>query len=265
MDVAALALAGVFAGVMSGLLGIGGGALIVPVLVIVFEAQQVAPDVVMHAALGTSLATIIFTTMSSTLAHHRVGAVDWPIFRRIAPAIVIGTLLGAALADQLSSRTLKALFVVFMFGIALQMARGTSATRAHAKLPGAVGMNIAGGIVGAASALFGIGGGSLSVPFLTWCSVPVKRAVATAAAIGTPLAISGTVGYLIAGLDAPHRPAGSVGYIVVPAFAAIVVASAIAAPLGARLAHQLSDVVLRRVFAVFVALLGLRMLWGLVP
>lgn len=264
MDVTMLALAGIFAGVMSGLLGIGGGALIVPVLVIVFEAQQVAPDVIMHAALGTSLATIIFTAMSSTLAHHGVGAVDWAIFRRIAPAIVIGTLLGAALADQLSSRTLKALFVIFMFGIALQMARGTSATRAHAKLPGATGMNMAGGIIGIASALFGIGGGSLSVPFMTWCSVPVKRAVATAAAIGVPLAISGAVGYLVAGLNAPNRPAGSVGYIVLPAFAAIVVASAVAAPLGARLAHKLSDVVLRRVFAVFVALLGLRMLWGLV-
>ena len=263
MDVALLALAGMFAGVMSGLLGIGGGALIVPVLVIVFEAQQVAPDVVMHAALGTSLATIIFTTMSSTFAHQRVGAVDWPIFRRIAPAIVIGTLLGVALADQLASRTLKALFVAFMFGIALQMARGTSATRPHAKLPGAVGMNIAGGIIGIASALFGIGGGSLSVPFMTWCSVPVKRAVATAAAIGTPLAISGTVGYLVAGLNAPNRPAGSVGYVVLPAFAAIVIASALAAPFGARLAHKLSDTLLRRVFAVFVALLGLRMLWGL--
>lgn len=263
MDVLTLALAGGFAGVMAGLLGIGGGALIVPVLVIVFESQHVAPDVVMHAALGTSLATIVFTTISSAYAHHRKGAVDWAIFRRIAPAIVVGTLLGAALADQLTSRTLKLLFVIFMFGIAVQMARGTSATRAHAKLPGALGMNIAGTAIGVVSALFGIGGGSLSVPFMTWCSVPVKRAVATAAAIGVPLAISGTLGFLIAGMDEPNRPAGSVGYIVLPAFGAIVVASALAAPLGARLAHRLSDTVLRRVFAVFVTLLGLRMLWGL--
>jgi hypothetical protein len=263
-DLLILLVMGGVAGAMAGLLGIGGGALIVPVLVIVFEGQQVNPDVIMQAALGTSLATIVFTALSSTLAHHRRGAVDWTIFRRIAPGIVIGTFAGAWLADALATRTLKIMFVVFMFAVAAQFARGTMATRAHARLPGAAGTGFAGLVIGIASALFGIGGGSLSVPFMTWCSVPVKRAVATSAAIGLPIAVSGAFGYLLAGLGEPGRPPWSLGYIVLPAFAGIVVASTLAAPFGARLAHRLSDVTLRRIFALFVAVLGLRMLWGLV-
>lgn len=263
MEILALLVMGGLAGVMAGLLGIGGGALIVPVLVIVFEGQGVNPAIIMQAALGTSLATIVFTAISSTYAHHRRGAVNWTIFRRIAPGIVIGTFLGSFVADALTSRVLQIMFVVFMFAVAAQMARGTMATSAHARLPGQAGMSLAGGIIGVASALFGIGGGSLSVPFMTWCSVPVKQAVATAAAIGLPIAIAGATGYLIAGLDAPGLPPWSIGYIVLPAFAGIVVASTLAAPFGARLAHRLSDATLRRIFALFVAILGLRMLWGL--
>jgi uncharacterized membrane protein YfcA len=263
MELLTLLTMGGLAGLMAGLLGIGGGALIVPVLVIVFEGQGVNPHIIMQLALGTSLATIVFTAISSAGAHHRRGTLDWTVFRRIAPAIVIGTLLGAAIADQLASRTLQWMFVVFMFAIAAQFSRGTTATRAHARLPGLFGMNLAGTIIGVASALFGIGGGSLSVPFMTWCSVPVKRAIGTSAAIGLPIAVSGAVGYIVAGWNEPNLPPWSFGYVVLPAFAGIVVASTAAAPLGARLAHRLSETVLRRIFALFVALLGLRMLWGL--
>ncbi|MHB8535888.1 MAG: sulfite exporter TauE/SafE family protein [Sulfuricaulis sp.] len=264
MDILTLVLMGGVAGMMAGLLGIGGGALIVPVLVIVFEGQGVNPEVIMHSALGTSLATIVFTAISSIAAHHRRGAVDWAIFRRIAPGIVVGTLLGSAVADALSSRVLQIMFVVFMFAVAAQMSRGTMATAAHARqLPGRVGMSIAGGIIGIASALFGIGGGSMSVPFMTWYGVAAKRAVATSAGIGLPIAVSGAVGYIATGWNAPGLPPYSVGYVVLPAFTGIVVASALAAPFGARLAHRLSDATLRRIFAVFVALLSLRMLWGL--
>jgi len=263
MDTASLMVMGGLAGAMAGLLGIGGGALIVPVLVIVFEGQHVNPDIVMQLALGTSLATIVFTAISSSAAHHRRGTLDWGIFRRLAPAIAVGTLAGAAIADHLASRTLQWMFVVFMFAVSAQFARGTTATDAHRQLPGWFGMNVAGGLIGVASALFGIGGGSMSVPFMTWCSVPVKRAIGTSAAIGLPIAVAGATGYLIAGLDEPGRPPWSIGYIVLPAFASVVVASTLAAPLGARLAHKLSDATLRRVFALFVALLSLRMLWGL--
>jgi uncharacterized membrane protein YfcA len=236
----------------------------VPVLVIVFEGQGVNPGVVMQLALGTSLATIVFTAVSSTLAHHRRGAVSWEIFRKIAPGIVVGTFAGAFLADLMTTRALKILFVIFMFTIAAQFARGTTATAAHARaLPGTAGMGIAGLVIGVASALFGIGGGSLSVPFMTWCRVPVKQAVATAAAIGLPIAVSGALGYLWAGWNEPGRPPLSVGYIALPAFAGIVIASTLAAPFGARLAHRLPETTLRRIFALFVALLGVRMLYGL--
>lgn len=258
-----LLLMGGLAGAMAGLLGIGGGALIVPVLVIVFEGQGVHPPIIMQLALGTSLATIVFTALSSASAHHRRGQLDWAIFRRLAPAIVIGTLLGAALADYLASRTLQWMFVVFMAAVAIQFARGTTATHAHTTLPGPVGMNLAGTFIGLASSLFGIGGGSLSVPFMTWCSVSVKRAIGTSAALGLPISIGGTIGYIIAGWNAPGLPPWSVGYVLLPAFAGIVVASTATAPLGVKLAHRLSHVTLRRVFALFVALLALRMLWGL--
>jgi uncharacterized membrane protein YfcA len=258
-----LILMGGLAGVMAGLLGIGGGALIVPVLAIVFEGQGVPPEIIMQLALGTSLATIVFTAVSSVMAHHRRGAVDWAIFRHIAPGIVAGALIGSAIAEALANRTLRVLFVIFMFGVAAQMARGRMTVSPHARLPGRIGMSIAGGIIGIASALFGIGGGSMSVPFMTWCGVPAKRAVATSAAIGLPISLAGALGYVLTGWGVPGRPPGSIGYVVLPAFASIVIASALAAPLGARLAHRLSDVVLRRIFALFVTLLALDMLWRL--
>ncbi len=258
-----LIVMGGLAGVMAGLLGIGGGALIVPVLVIVFEGQGVNPDIIMQAALGTSLATIVFTAISSILAHQRRGAVGWKIFWRIAPGIVVGGLLGAGIAKGLSSRALHIMFVVFMFSVAVQFARGTMAAAAHRRLPGKVGMAVAGMVIGIASALFGIGGGSLSVPFMTWCSVPVRQAIATSSAIGLPIAVSATAGYIVAGFGDPRLPPYSVGYVVLPAFIGIVVASTLAAPFGAKLAHRLSEITLRRIFALFVTVLGVRMLWAL--
>ncbi len=258
-----LVVMGGLAGVMAGLLGIGGGALIVPVLVMVFERQGVNPAIIMQLALGTSLATIVFTAISSVLAHQKRGAVNWALFWQITPGIVVGTLLGSFVADALSSQALRWMFVVFMFAVAAQMSRGTMVTAAHAKLPGRTGVSIAGSIIGVASALFGIGGGSLSVPFQTWCGVPAKQAVATSSAIGLPIALAGTVGYVTAGFGEAGLPPWSIGYVVLPAFAGVVAGSTLAAPFGARLAHRLSDATLRRVFALFVTLLGLRMLWGL--
>lgn len=254
---------GAVAGVMAGLLGIGGGALIVPVLVIVFELQRMDPGIVMQAALATSLATIVFTALSSVLAHQRRGAVQWPVVRRITPGIVLGGLLGAAVVDALSSHTLRVLFVIFAFTVAWQFARGRGTAAPHRRLPGAFGMTAAGTMIGALSALFGIGGGSMSVPFMTWCSVPVRQAIATSAAIGIPIALSTTLGLVVAGWDDPRLPPWSLGYVVLPAFLGVVIASTLAAPLGARLAHRLPEPTLRRIFALFVTLLGLRMLWGL--
>ncbi len=263
MDFLILAVMGAVAGTLAGLLGIGGGAIIVPVLMFVFERQGVDPEVRMQLALGTSLATIVFTALSSIAAHHRRGAVEWVIVRRITPGVVAGGLLGAAVATALASRTLQILFVLFLFALAAQYSRGTTATSAHRALPGAAGMSATGGIIGALSALFGIGGGSLSVPFMTWCSVPVKRAIATSAAIGLPIALSTTAGFIVAGWNDPRLPPWSVSYVLLPAFFGVVVASTAAAPLGARLAHRLPEKTLRRVFAAFVLVLGLRMVWTL--
>jgi uncharacterized membrane protein YfcA len=263
MDFLILAVMGAVAGTLAGLLGIGGGAIIVPVLMFVFERQEVNPEIRMQLALGTSLATIVFTALSSLAAHHRRGAVDWAILRRITPGIVAGGLAGAAVATALASRTLQLLFVAFLFALAAQYARGTTATAAHRPLPGPAGMAAAGGIIGAVSALFGIGGGALSVPFMTWCSVPVRRAIATSAAIGLPIALSTTAGFVVAGWNDPRLPPWSFSYVLLPAFFGVVVASVVAAPLGARLAHRLPETTLRRIFALFVAALGLRMLWAL--
>lgn len=264
MEIVTLLLMGALAGVMAGLLGIGGGALIVPVLVIVFEMQKMNADIIMQAALGTSLATIVFTALSSVLAHHRRSAVKWEIVRRITPGIVLGGLLGAAIAGVLPSRTLKIMFVVFMFAIAVQFGFGILTASASRPLPGRIGMFLAGTTIGAAASLFGVGGGSMSVPFMTWCSVAVRQAIATSAAIGLPIAVSASIGYIVAGWGDPRLPPWSLGYVILPAFIGVVVASALAAPLGARLAHRLPEMALRRIFALFVALLGLRMLWGLV-
>jgi hypothetical protein len=262
MEILTLVVMGGLAGVMAGLLGIGGGALIVPVLVMVFESQHVNPDVIMQAALGTSMATIVFTAVSSVLAHQRRGAVHWPIFRQITPGIVIGSFAGAAIVHVLASRTLRIMFVVFMFLLAIQMARGTMATAAHRRrFPGAPVTGAVGVVIGMLSAFFGIGGGSMSVPFMTWNGIPARQAIATSAAIGFPIALSAAIGYIIAGWNVPGLPPWSLGYVALPAFAGIVVASTAAAPFGARLAHRLSETTLRRIFALFVAILGTRMLW----
>ena len=254
---------GALAGTMAGLLGIGGGALIVPVLVIVFRdagrgpldhdaggARHLARDHRFHrAVLGAGAPSAQRGQMGDCPAHH--------------PGIVIGGLLGAAIADVLPSRTLQIMFVIFMFAIAVQFGFGILAATASRTLPGPVGMSLAGTAIGAASSLFGVGGGSMSVPFMTWCSVPVRQAIATSAAIGLPIALSSTAGYIVAGWNDPRLPPWSVGYVVLPAFIGIVVASTLAAPFGARLAHRLSETTLRRIFALFVAILGVRMLWAL--
>ena len=252
---------GAFAGILAGLLGIGGGIIIVPVLALVFGHQGVAPTVLMHTAIGTSLGTIVVTSLSSIRAHQRRGAVQWEIFRLITPGIVLGGLLGAAIADQLRGETLRLAFAVFMLLVAAQMALG-SAAQPHRKLPGRTGMLVAGTVIGTISALMGVGGGSMSVPFLTWCNVAVRNAVATCAAIGLPIALAGSVGFIISGWNAAARPAWSVGYLNLPAFLGIALASILFAPLGARLAHTLPEKLLKRIFAVFVAVLGIKLLLG---
>ena len=250
---------GAFAGVMAGLLGVGGGLIIVPVLAGIFHAQQVNAAIIMHLAIGTSLATIVVTSISSVRAHHQHRAVQWPTVWRLTPGIIVGAWLGAAIAHGLPSAALTKIFAVFVLTVSAQMAFGAKPAP-HRELPGTAGMALAGGVIGVVSAIVGIGGGSLTVPFLSWCNISIRQAVATSAACGLPIALAGTLGFIITGLNAPERPAWSLGYLYAPALAGVAAASMLTAPLGARLAHTLPTGILKKVFAIFLAVIGIRML-----
>jgi uncharacterized membrane protein YfcA len=250
---------GALAGTLAGLLGIGGGVIIVPVLAMVFQHQGVAIDVLMHVSIGTSLATIVVTSLSSIRAHQKRGAIDWSVFRRITPGIIVGGFLGSVLADAIPGEELRVLFAIFMFLVATQMMiAGTPAP--HRKLPPWPGMLTAGVVIGAVASLMGVGGGAMSVPFMTWCNVHIRQAVATSAAIGFPIAVAGAAGFMITGWGNELLPPWSAGYINLPAFTGIVVASILFAPLGAKLAHTIPPTLLKRIFAVLLYILGTRML-----
>lgn len=252
---------GAFAGLMAGLLGVGGGLIIVPVLAWIFQHQAVAAANLMHLAIGTSLATIVVTSLSSVRAHHRRGAVLWPVVWRLTPGIILGAWLGAAVAHALPSAILSKIFAGFVLLVAAQMAFGAKPAPQRS-LPGLTGMAAVGGLIGVVSAIVGIGGGSLTVPFLTWCNVAMRQAVATSAACGLPIALAGSIGFVVTGLSAAPLPPWSVGYVSLPALVGVAAASMLTAPLGAKLAHTLPTTVLKKVFAGFLTLIGLKMLLG---
>jgi len=249
---------GLLAGFLAGLLGVGGGLVIVPVLMFIFTAQHFPEAHVLHLALGTSLASITFTSVSSLRAHHGHGAVDWRTVQAITPGIVTGTLLGTVLAAQLATDYLKVFFVAFLFYVGTQMLLNIKPKPAR-ELPGFAGMFAAGNVIGGVSALVGIGGGTLSVPFMTWCNVKMHRAIGTSAAIGLPIAVSGAVGYLANGLAVEGLPQYSLGFVYLPALAGVVAASVMTAPLGAKLAHRLPVPQIRKIFAILLYALGVRM------
>jgi uncharacterized membrane protein YfcA len=253
---------GLIAGLLAGLLGVGGGVVIVPMLVFCFIKQGVQADLIMHMALGTSLASIIFTSISSFMSHHRRGAVEWTIVRRIAPGILIGTFLGTFVASWLSTGFLKGFFCVFLYAVATQMLLNKK-PKASRELPGTAGMFGVGSTIGVASALVGIGGGSLSVPFMIWCNVAAHRAIGTSAAIGFPIAIAGAVGFAVNNLHAQGLPAYSLGFVYLPALLFIVCFSVLTAPLGAKLAHALPVDKIKRIFALFLYAVATKMAWGL--
>jgi uncharacterized membrane protein YfcA len=253
---------GAVAGVLAGLLGIGGGLVIVPMLVFCLTWQKVPQEHIMHLALGTSMASIIFTSVSSFYAHHKRGAVYWLIVRRIVPGILIGTFLGTIFASSLTTRYLKAFFVVFLYYVAATMLTNHK-PKPSRELPGKAVMFGVGNVIGVVSSLVGIGGGSLSVPFMIWCNVPVHNAIGTSAAIGFPIAVAGTAGFILNGLRASNLPEFSLGYLYLPALAGIVCASVLTAPFGVRLAHALPVAQLKRVFAILLLVIGTRMLYSI--
>ncbi|HMW64542.1 MAG TPA: sulfite exporter TauE/SafE family protein [Accumulibacter sp.] len=254
---------GVFTGFFAGMLGIGGGLVMVPTLTLMFAAQAAFPATeVLHLALGTSMATILFTALASLRAHHRHGAVLWPVVAQITPGILLGTLLGTLFAASVPARPLALFFTGFVCLIALQMILDIK-PKPSRELPGTGGVLAVGTGIGAISALVAIGGGSLTVPFLTWCNVRVQNAIGTSAAVGFPIALGGSLGYIVNGWEQPGLPAWSLGYIYLPAFIWLVPASMLSAPLGASLAHRLPVRTLKRLFAGILILLAAKMSWGI--
>ena len=250
---------GACAGVLAGLFGVGGGLIIVPVLVFSFAAQGFAPEVLTHLAVGTSLATIIFTSINAVLEHQRKGAVRWALMRWMTVGILLGSGVGALTAAAIQGPMLQKIIGVFALVIAVQMALELK-PKAGAAVPGPLGLSAAGAVIGWASAIFGIGGGSLSVPFLTWRSVPMQQAVATSSACGLPIAAASALSFILVGWNNPQVPEWSLGFVYLPAVLGIATTSMFFARFGARLAHKLSPRLLKRLFALLLFSVGLSFL-----
>lgn len=249
---------GAIAGFAAGLFGVGGGLIIVPILYVVFTQMGYDPAVIMHMALGTSLATIIVTSVSSVMAHHKRGAVLWPVFKNLAPGLVIGSFAGAGIAGLLSGSNLQLIIGVFAIWVAYKMF-----STAHVKvdeskqLPSKSMQTLAGGGIGVASAIFGIGGGSLTVPYLNRNGVVMQKAVATSAACGLPIAIAGALGFMFFGAKAYGQIENAIGFVHIYAFIGISIMSFITAKLGAKVAHVLSPAMLKKCFAFLLCSVGL--------
>jgi len=250
---------GALAGLTAGLFGVGGGMVIVPVLVFSFTLQGFAPEVLTHLAVGTSLATIVFTSINSVLAHHRKGAVRWPLVHWMTLGIIIGAVLGSLTAHTIQGPVLQKIIGVFAILMAIQMGFELM-PKARGDVPGKPVLSLAGVVIGWASAIFGIGGGSLTVPFLSWRSVPIQQAVATSAACGLPIAIAGTLSFMVVGWHNEQLPPWSFGFVYLPAIVGIAVTSMYFARRGANLAHRLSPKVLRRLFALLLLSVGINFL-----
>lgn len=255
-------LLGAFAGFIAGLFGVGGGLTLVPILFMLYTAQGFAAEHTMHLALGTSMGTIVFTSLSSMRAHHAHGAVRWEIVRGLAPGLVLGTLAGTTLASLIPTRPLAVVFVCIVYYASAQMMLDFK-PKPHRQMPGSVGMLAAGGLIGVLSSLVSAGGGFMSIPFMVFCNVVIHQAVGTSAALGFPIAMAGTVGYLVAGWSTPGLPAGSLGYVFLPGLIGVAALTMLIAPLGAKTAHRLPVKQLKRAFGGFLALLGTKMLHGL--
>jgi uncharacterized membrane protein YfcA len=255
-------LAGCFVGFFAGLLGIGGGAVMVPILSLTFVARGFSTEHVIHMALATSMATILPGAFASARTHHKLGAVNWLVVRQMVPGILLGTASGTVFAYFSTTAFLKSFFVAFICFLAFQMAFGVKLAshfqRDHG-LPGWLGMAVFGAVMGFVSALAGIGGAVLSILFLTWCNVRLHDAIGTAAAIGLPLAFIGTIGFVVTGLADPALPKWSVGYVYLPAFFGIALTSFFVAPYGARLAHRLPVDTLKKIFMAFLIALAVKM------
>lgn len=257
----AMLCTGAIAGVLAGLLGVGGGIVIVPVLFILFDYLEIPPQISMHIAVATSLATIIPTSISSARSHHKKGSIDIDMLKSWAPLIFIGAAIGGVLSKYLASSSLTLIFGVIALLVSINMALPKKVVIADELPKGVVGKGILPSFIGGFSALMGIGGGTLSVPILSAFSFPIHRAVGTASAFGLVIAIPAVIGFIWSGWSADLRPPYSIGYVSIPAAVLIFSVSVFTAPLGAKLAHSLNPANLKKAFALFLFITSLRMLW----
>ena len=259
--IAELVLLGLTTGFLAGLLGIGGGMVMVPFLTLIMSARGADSGLAVKMAIATSMATIMFTSISSVRAHHKHGAVRWDVAKRFAPGIVVGSFIGSLGVFALLKGAYLAIFFALFVGFsATQMILGKK-PEASRQLPGTAGLLGFGALIGFLSGLVGAGGAFISVPFMTWCNINMRNAVATSAALGFPIAVANVIGYVISGRNVADLPAGSFGYIWLPALAIIAVCSVLTAPLGARAAHTLPVVTLKKVFASVLYILASYMLY----
>ncbi|MGO2443886.1 MAG: sulfite exporter TauE/SafE family protein [Psychrobacter sp.] len=274
MELIIFLVIGALAGFAAGLFGVGGGTIIVPLLFIVFTQMGYSPDNIMHLALGTSLATIIVTSISSLMAHNKKGAVMWPVFKNLAPGLAIGCFLGAGIAGQISGLYLQLIVGVFLLWVAYKMFKGgkkkvaanmnsasNTDSAVDSTLPSKPKQLAAGGVIGVASAIFGIGGGSLTVPYLTRYGVVMQKAVGTSAACGLPIAIAGALGFMFFGMKQQVDVPNTIGFVHVYAFLGISIMSFFTAKIGAKVAHILSPQILKKCFAVLLVVVGFYFLY----
>jgi len=252
-------ITGSVAGILAGLLGVGGGLFIVPMLLFLLPYIGIESPQLMTICVATSLATIVITSVSSVLAHHKKGAILWPVFWKFVPGLIIGSLVGSVLADIVSQQFMKTLFGISMIIISLNMIFQftPSQTRAFPTMPL---LSLTCSFIGTLSTMIGIGGGALTVPILSYWKTPIVKAVATSAACGLPIAIAGTIGFIIAGLNQSELPQYTSGYVYWPAVLGIISSSVIFAPIGAKIAHKISAQLLKRTFAIFLLIVGIRVL-----
>lgn len=252
-------LLGATVGLLGGMFGIGGGTVLVPVLLLLFDAEHFPPAHLLHLALGTSMATIIFTALASLYKHHQHKAVNWPVVHTITPGILVGTGLGTILATSIPANFLGMFFALFVYFAAAQILFDVQPP-ASRQLPGNAGIQLFGVFAGTLSSLVSIGGGTVTIPFLLWGNLALRQAIGTSAAISFPVAIGGTVGYIATGIHATGLPPLSLGYVYLPALLWTASASVITAPLGALAAHRMNTGVLRKLFALLLLALATKLL-----
>jgi len=249
---------GSFSGLLAGLFGIGGGIVLVPFFIALFSAQNFPAPFIMLMAVATSLATIVVTAISASLAHHKLGELQWSIVLKLTPSIFIGAIIGASIASHLATQHLKILLGLFLIYVGLKMANQRPQIQKN-KLS-ILFFHITGIIIGSLSALLGIGGGTLTVPFLIRQQFSLPHAIAISSSCGLPIALAGTISYALLGWQQTNLPEGSLGYIYLPAFFGIIISSLITAPIGAKLAHRLPTQQLKRYFSILLFIAAIKLL-----